>query len=512
MKAVIYARYSSHNQREESIEGQLRECKEYAAKNDITIVGEYIDRAISGKTDQRPSFQKMIADSAKGQFEAVLMYTLDRFARNRYDSAIYKAKLKKNGVRTIYVKQPMPDTPEGIILESVLEGYAEYYSQNLARSIKRGLKENALECRYNSPMLGYKKGEDGKYAIDEAGAKIVREIYQKYDEGCSLAEIVEYCNERGYRTIKGGKFNKNSLRTLIQNEKYIGIYKWDDVRIEGGMPQIIDKDLFDRVTRKVAHLRKVGAKKKANDNYLLSGKLFCGECGSPMIGESGASHTGQKYYYYKCSNRKHGGNCPKHTEKKDEIERLVTAITKERVLTDETINTIADKVMEIVNKDFADTSVLESLKSSLSDVEKKIKNILKAIEAGIITDSTKQRLDELESERKDLEGQIAKEEIKKPFLNKDRIIFWLSSFKNGDIDDVHYQQILIDTLVNSVYVYDNDNGGRKIVVMFNLSKQNTAVIKGSDIEQSAPLYGAYPNYLIYTKECFGIVLEIEGEP
>lgn len=486
MKAVIYARYSSHNQREESIEGQLRECKEYAAKNDITIVGEYIDRAISGKTDQRPSFQKMIADSAKGQFEAVLMYTLDRFARNRYDSAIYKAMLKKNGVRTIYAKQPMPDTPEGIILESVLEGYAEYYSQNLARSIKRGLKENALECRYNIPLLGYKKGEDGKYAIDEAGAKIVREIYQKYDEGWSQTEIINYCNERGYRTIRGGKFNKNSVRTLIQNEKYIGIYTWDDVRVEGGIPQIIDKDLFDRVTQKIAHLRKVGAKKEANDDYLLSGKLFCGECGSPMVGESGTSHTGQKYYYYKCSNRKRGGNCPKHTEKKDEIERLVTAITKERVLTDETINTIADKVMEIVNKDFADTSVLESLKSSLSDVEKKIKNILKAIEAGIITDSTKQRLDELESERKDLEGQIAKEEVKKPFLNKDRIIFWLSSFKNGDIDDVHYQQILIDTLVNSAYIYDNDDGGRKIVIMFNLSKQNTAVIKGSDIERSTP--------------------------
>lgn len=98
------------------------------------------------------------------------------------------------------------------------------------------------------------------------------------------------------------------------------------------------------------------------------------------------------------------------------------------------------------------------------------------------------------------------------FLNKDRIIFWVSSFKNGDIDDVHYQQVLIDTLVNSVYVYDNDKGGRKIVVMFNLSKQNTAVIKGSDIERSTPLYGAYPNHLIYTKECFGIVLEIEGEP
>lgn len=505
MKAVIYARYSSHNQREESIEGQLRECKEYAAKNDITIVGEYIDRAISGKTDQRPSFQKMISDSAKGQFEAVLMYTLDRFARNRYDSAIYKARLKKNGVRVLYAKQPMPDTPEGIILESVLEGYAEYYSQNLARSIKRGLKENALECRYNVAILGYKKGEDGKYAIDEIGARTVREIFQKYDEGMSLNEIVAYCNEQGYKTIKGRPFNKNSLRTIVKNERYIGVYKWDDVRIDGGMPVIIDKDLFNRVSQRVDLMRKMGARKKADDDYLLSGKLFCGECGHLMIGESGTSKTGRKYYYYKCGHRKRDKVCTKHTEKKEEIERLVTAVTKQKILTDETIDSIAEKVMEIVEKDFADTSRLEAMQNARKDLDKRIKNLLKAIEAGVITESTKQRLDELESERKDLEQQIAKEELKKPFLSKDRIVYWLSSFKNGDIDDVHYQQVLIDTLVNSVYVYDNSDGGRKIVVMFNLSKQNTAVIRSSDIERSTPLDRAYPNSLIYTKECIGLI-------
>ena len=149
IKAVIYARYSSHSQREESIEGQIRECQDFASRNGFVIIDEYIDRALSGKTDNRENFQRMIKDSEKGHFQAVLMYTLDRFARNRYDSAMYKAKLKKNGVKIYYAKQSIPDTPEGIILESVLEGYAEYYSENLSRNIKRGMKENALQCKSN---------------------------------------------------------------------------------------------------------------------------------------------------------------------------------------------------------------------------------------------------------------------------------------------------------------------------------------------------------------------------
>ena len=217
-KAVIYARYSSHNQREESIEGQIRECQDFAARNDMTIVGEYIDRAISGKTDNRADFQRMIRDSERGRFQVVLVYAIDRFARNRYDSAIYKAKLKKNGVKVFYAKQYIPDTPEGIILESVMEGYAEYYSQNLAIHIKRGMKENALQCKVTggTTPLGYRIGENKTYEIDPAGAKIVREIFQMYADGASINQIVTYCNAQGYRTARGGK----KVKVILIKNKY----------------------------------------------------------------------------------------------------------------------------------------------------------------------------------------------------------------------------------------------------------------------------------------------------
>ena len=162
VSAVIYARYSSHNQREESIEGQLRECKRYAQDNGITVVGEYVDRAISGKTDNRASFQKMIRDAEKDRFSMVIVYKLDRFARNRYDSAMYKAKLKKCGVKLVSAMEQLSDSPEGIILEAMLEGMAEYYSANLAQNIRRGMKENAMKglATGGGRCLGYCTGED----------------------------------------------------------------------------------------------------------------------------------------------------------------------------------------------------------------------------------------------------------------------------------------------------------------------------------------------------------------
>ena len=246
------------------------------------------------------------------------MYTLDRFARNRYDSAIYKAKLKKNGVRVYYAKQPMPDTPEGIILESVLEGYAEYYSENLARNIKRGIRENALQGLATGGanlLLGYTVGEDRKYAVDPVGAKIVQEIFQLYADGMSATQIINYCNERGYKTARGNAFNKNSLKTILRNEKYIGTYKLMDIVIPDGMPAIIDKVLFEKVQAMLKHNGKARAKAKAHENYLLTTKLFCGHCGSPMVGESGTSKTGQVHHYYKCTKAKREHACKKKSER-----------------------------------------------------------------------------------------------------------------------------------------------------------------------------------------------------
>ena len=459
------------------------------------------------------------------------MYTLDRFARNRYDSAIYKAKLKKNGVRVYYAKQPLPDTPEGIILESVLEGYAEYYSENLARNIKRGIRENALQGLATGGanlLLGYTVGEDRKYAIDPTGAKIVQEIFQLYADGMSATQIIAYCNERGYKTARGNAFNKNSLRTILRNEKYIGTYKLMDIVIPDGMPAIIDKVLFEKVQAMLKHNGKARAKAKAHENYLLTTKLFCGHCGSPMVGESGTSKTGQVHYYYKCTKAKREHACKKKSERKDWIEKLVVRYTVQNVLTDENIALIAKRAMEIIEKESADTTYLDGLNAELKDVQKKIKNLVSAIEQGIITSATKDRLDELEQEKSDIEGRIAREEMKKPLLNESRIRYWLTSFKSGNVDDEDYQRRVIDTLVNSVYVYDDEDGGKRIVLTFNLSGNNTATLTSSDIECYAPpvtrilllrcscyfyTHARFPNLrLIFTRYDKICIIIPEGDP
>lgn len=489
MKAVIYARYSSHVQREESIEGQLRECHEFATKNDLTVIGEYCDRALSGKTDKRPEFQRLIRDSERGRFDAVIMYTLDRFARNRYDSAIYKAKLKRNGVKIYYAKQPLPDTPEGIILESVLEGYAEYYSENLARNIKRGQKENALQCiAMTTPPLGYRIGPDRHFEIDPISAKAVQEICTRYAAGERPTNIINYLNEHGFKTSCGNTFNKNSLPRILHNDCYIGTYHYDDVTIENGMPAIIDQDLFIQVQQRLARTTKAPARNKATEEYLLSSKVFCGHCGEPLIGESGTGKSGKIHRYYKCAGRKRKHNCDKAIEKKDWLETTVIQYTTNHVLTDQNIDLIADKVIQIANEEFADKSTLIALQQKLKDIDKRIANLISAMEQGIITATTKNRLMDLEAERTGTEKQIAKEELKKPFLTKDHIIYYLNLCKQGDTKTKNFNQQLIDTLINAVYVYDTpDPNKRNLKIIYNISNNNTYTFSRSDLNDSVPL-------------------------
>lgn len=459
IRAVIYARYSSHSQKDASIEQQLRVCRQWAHEHDIKIVAEYCDHAITGTSDKRPEFLRMIKDSAKGRWEKVLVYKIDRFARNRYDSAMYKARLKKNGVRVSSVMEPIPDGPEGILLESVLEGSAEYYSANLSQNILRGMHDNALACRVNNGglPLGLKKGADGKYEIDPAGAAIVRDIYEMYAAGSNVTEIINTLNSRGLRTSRGTPFNKNSLRTILKNERYTGVYIWRDVRIEGGIPAILSKELYQAVQDQRKKVAKAPAAARTNADYMLTGKLYCGHCGSAMVGESGTGKSGRKFYYYSCVKRKRQRACNKKPVKKDWIEEIVVRQTREKCLTDEMIARIVDAALELQERE-KDDSVLRGFEAELVEVNRGIKNMLNAIEQGIITPSTKQRLEELESRRLDLELAIEEEKVQQPQLTRDQLTYWFERFRTVDLADPSarsYWSTFIDVFISAVYVYDD---------------------------------------------------------
>lgn len=487
MTGVIYARYSSDSQREESIEGQMRECMAYAERSGITIIGNYIDRAMSARTADRPDFQRMINDSEKHLFDVILVWKLDRFSRDRYDSATYKHILKKNGVKVISATENISDSPEGILLESLLEGLSEYYSAELSVKIQRGQMENAMKGKNNGGTvpLGLRKGPDGVMELDPIIAPIVQEIFQRYDKGESMTDIVASLNERGIRTAKGLPFRIGSLGTVLKNRKYIGEYRYGKIVIPDKLPVIIDMELFDRVQRRMEVNRHAPARAKADEEYLLTTKLFCGHCGLMLAGESGRSRNGKVHYYYKCGGAKRKQGCTLKAVKKRWIERTVVTATITRVLHDDVINRIADALIAYQDKE---STLLPSLKQQLRECEKSIQNMLNAIEAGIITPSTKQRLQDLEARREELNVSILQEQLQKPRFTKEQIVAWISRFKYGDPDDLEYQKQIIDTFVNSVYVYDD-----RLVMTYNY-KDGTETISldavhqafGSELSSDAP--------------------------
>ena len=463
MNAVIYARYSSDNQREESIEGQLRECKEYADQNGITVVRTYIDRALSAKTDSRPQFQQMIHDSATHTFEAVLVWKLDRFSRNRYDSAHYKRILKNNRVHVVSVTEPISNTPEGIMLESLLEGMAEYYSAELAEKVSRGHKENALKAKFNGgPVpLGYRIDSEHHYQIDPTTAPVVQEAFQRYAAGESIRSIIESLNARGIRNSRGNRFTKNSFQTLLKNRRYLGEYRYKDTVIPDAIPAIIDPECFDAVQRRCEIHRQAPAHNKADAHYLLTTKLFCGKCGTMMAGESGRSHTGTVHCYYKCGTRKRSGKeaCSLKPVRKEPLEQFVVKTALEKVLNDRVIDLLADKLLEYQSKE---NTRLPVLQAELKEVKRRIDNLVAAIEQGILTPSTKSRMEELEQQREELETSVLQEQIETPPITREQILFWFDQFCYGDPADIAFQEKVIDCFVNSIYLFDD-----RIVVNFN---------------------------------------------
>jgi len=454
IRGVIYARYSSDAQREESIDAQIRENTAFAQRSGIEIVGTYIDRALSAKTDNRPEFQQMIRDSAKKKFDVVIVWRLDRFSRNRYDSAKYKAILKKNNVRVISATENISENPEGILLESVLEGYAEYFSAELAVKVTRGMVENALKAKYNGGTvpLGYTIDENNHFQIDPITAPAILEMFEMYASGFTMQEIVDTMNAMGIRSGRGNLITVNGVTRMLHNRKYIGEYCFQDVVIPNGVPAIVPQELFDRVQERMASNHKAPAKHKAEDEYLLTTKLFCGCCQRMMVGESGTSRTGQTHRYYKCIGVKKHLGCDKKSVKKDWIEDLVLMYIRKLIFDDELIEKLADRMMEELGKE---NTTLPLLRRNLAEAEKGIENMLNAIQMGIFTPSTKQRLEDLEQQRKDLSLQIAKEELAQPTLTREQILFWLYRFRELNPEKTEHRRRLINSFVNAVYLYDD---------------------------------------------------------
>ena len=477
--AVIYARFSSHAQTEQSIEGQLRECYDYAKRNDLTIVSEYIDRALTGTTDKRPQFLKMIDDSKKKHFEYVLVYQLDRFARNRYDSANYKAKLKKNGVRVLSAKENISDDASGILIEGVLESMAEYYSAELSQKTKRGVKESLLKGHFigGYTLLGYNI-VNKKWVINPEEAEIVRDVFNRYRNGEKGKSIVDRLNSQSIKPKNGKAFTMTGICRMIRNEKYIGIVTVDGTTYPDVVPPIVDKRLF-----KECNLIMDGHKHRQREvyhenPYILSGKMYCGYCGNTITAETGTSHNGRVYHYYKCFGRKSDKNsCSKKNVKQDYIESVVFSATVEYVLTPKVIDKIAKMVVDNFNAEIEKPTALLAFEKDLKAVKKSIDKILTAIEDGVYTKTTKDRLLSLEASQENLEAKIAVEKAKqiKPLELCDVKTF-LNYFAHKKYENDTEKNEFFNSFINRVILFDD-----KVIILYNTNKRETKRLTKKEI-------------------------------
>ena len=483
ISGFIYARYSSHNQRDVSIEQQVEACQKFAAANRIKIVATYADRAISGKTDSRPQFQKMMRDAQKGKATVVIAWKSNRIGRNMLQAMVNEARLTEYGVRCLYVEEDFDDTAAGRFALRNMMNVNQFYIENMAEDVMRGMMDNAKRCMVNGGVLplGYKKGSDGKYEIDEPNAAVVREIFERVSSGEPFASIAEDFNLRGLKTSKGSFWNKNSFRAMLKNVRYIGVYEFAGMQIEGGIPAIIDKEVFYSVQDRMRNKKNPQGRHRDVNDYLLTGKLFCGHCGAYMVGVSGTSRSGAMHYYYKCQTRHKDKSCSKKNVKKDWIEQHVAELVAQNILSDNVIEWIADGYHAMIQSHRKDSALLAA-QEELAEVKKSLKNVMVAIEQGIITSSTKDRLLELESEKRRLETVVAVEQAAQTELSRDEIIFWLESFRKGDAKDKAFQKNLIDAFVQAVYLFDD-----KITIVFNYCNNREKLdFSIADLAESEP--------------------------
>lgn len=406
-------------------------------------------------------------------------WKLDRFARNRYDSAFYRYTLRKNGVKIISVKENISDGPEGIILESMIEGMAEYYSANLSQNVKRGFRENALQGKWNggSVPLGYKV-VDHRLTIDSETAPIITLAFQLCAEGKTAKEVYKYLKDKQIRRPNGKEIAYNSILHMLANRTYIGEYNHSGIVLEDAIPAIIDKSTFDKVQSTLQKHSIAPSSYKSENEYLLTTHLYCGECGALMTAYSGTSKNRKTYRYYICNRaRKH--LCDKHKVDKESIENLVVSKTIEFLQKDEVIDRLAELLFDL---QYEENTILPALEKQLGEKKKEIDNIVKAIQKGVASDTLLERLNELEAQKKALEEQIIKEKITSPLFTKEQFKMALCNFRKIDTTTKEGKAKLIDTFIDRIYLYDDH-----LKIIYNLNGKEAEIsleeIDSSNLKQ-----------------------------
>jgi site-specific DNA recombinase len=516
MRCVIYARFSSELQRVESIDSQLRLCREHAIKHGYTIVAEFSDHAQTGTNDKRDQFQRMIETILSGQLECdiVLVWKFDRLWRDKDAPGYYKYLLRQRNVIVESVSLQLDrSNPYSVFLESLDHAQAATYAVNLAIETTRGQTQNALACRSagGRPALGYRLNERYEYEIDPRGAEIIRLIFSWYAAGRSYREIIAECQARGYRTAAGRVFGDNSLHELLHNEKYIGVFEYrawkkenarkrstghmytaDEqvIRVEGGVPAIINRATWDAVQERLAQNRRkhVGKKFTGKAVYLLSGLIYCGICGTTVRGTSRTRRVKNgemmKYHYYICSKKEREG-CQLQGVRKEWLEEMVMQTLTERLFSPEGTDAIIQHLAQW-RTDYMATreDTRGDTKKQLVKIERELHNLVEAIARGVpATGMMAEKMDALERERAGLAAQLTLATALDTEPDEGALRALLARvqqrFQEGD---ERARQAIIGNFVEAVVVYPEH-----VDVMLTLNPSTGSADAGSITKCNTPL-------------------------
>ena len=482
-RAALYARFSSASQNETSIDGQKNAIIKYAKDNDYVIVQEYIDRAKSAwkNPEKRIKFQQMMEDAEEGKFDALLVYQRDRFFRNMAKASEYQEALNSFGVDVISVMEPIASGSSGFLNQGMIDMFAEYYSMQLSEKVIRGCREVASKgLVMGHPPFGFKKGPNQSIVEDPKTASIVQEIFERYAiDGESRASIVRDLKDRGVLTSYGNPVNDNQLCRILKNERYTGVYIYKDIRVEGAVPKLISKEVFDLAQERLMKNNKGGKGTYKTEEYLLTGKLFCGICGNAITADAGTSKTGKMYYYYKCTGAKGRRNdieCPLPAIRKELLEEKV-AKKCYSLLTDDNIRAIAEATAKLCEEDDAKTEV-RRIKKEIADRKEKIGNLLSVIEEGKAPESITDKIEEREKEIEGLTKALSIAESKLNTTSVDEMEYFLTHVKCGELDSFSQRRTFINAAVDKIYLYEDH-----YTIFFKVGKSISVDVDYEDVQK-----------------------------
>ena len=477
MNGVIYARYSCERQTENSILGQVRECQEFAKKNDIEVIHIYKDEAISGRTAvKRPGFMRMINDAETGKFACVIVWKGDRFSRSRADAAKYKSELKRLGVRVLSATEANVTGPEAVLMDGINEAFAEYFSVELAAKVSRGLTQNVIDGKFIGAKMpiGYKLDENRKVVIDENYAFIVKEAFYHYlHDGMSVKGISRLFKECGYTDRKGEPIKDPTLHNILKNKRYCGIYGFRDTYNMNVFPPLVSKEDFDAVQELMWKNRRSRGEFRTKKPYLLKGKVFCLYDNMPLKCEAGTSKTGKIFHYYRCkyaTENKHPTVSIKQELLEDTIFRELFNFYRNDPKGDLILNKLTTRFKE-QQKD------VEPLRAMLEQINGRLSALARAVELGANVSQFLDRIKELKEIKEQLEKQInsciaySEDEFREALIDCLNYAFDVERYD----DDMAMKKWVVSTFINKIYLSE-----KEIIIMFKYRNENYDDMIGLD--------------------------------